>query len=257
MKKLLHIEWLKVRKYKTFWLLNGLFALLFLSWSYGVKQQFISTSNLLASSMTFPAVWGNLAYIYSWFAIFLCVYIIISISNEYTYKTNRQHVIDGMDRLEFLHAKGLLILCFSLAATLLYMVTALLFGFLSGDTNAVDQSEKTLYVFLFTLNYLSFSAVLAFMVKRSGLSIILLLAYFLVESILSGLINWKFDTFAGNLLPLQCSDELLPLQSLKTLQKLAGKSKPEAPAWSLVSFTVGYIGLYYFLMRRKLLRSDW
>lgn len=257
MNKLLRLEWLKVRKYKTFWILNGLFALLFISWAYGIKEQFISSGNLLASSMAFPSVWGNLAYLYSWFVVFLCVYIIISISNEYTYRTNRQHIIDGMTRLEFLHAKGLLVLGFSIAATVLYFITAMLLGLSSGTADAFEHSEKTLYVFLFTLNYLSFSALLAFIVKRSGLSIMLLLAYFLTESILSGLINWKFNTFAGNLLPLQCSDELLPLQSLKTLQKLAGKSKPEAPEWAFVSFTIGYIVLYYGLIRQKLLRSDW
>ena len=197
-----------------------------------------------------------MGYLYSWFVIFLCVFVIISISNEFTYRTNRQHIIDGMERLDFLHAKALLVLTISLSATLFFMLTGFVFGFLNGGGNPFENFEKVGYVFLYTLNYLSFSAFLAFFIKRSGLSIMLLLAYFLMEAIISGLINWKFNTYIGNLMPLQCSDELLPLNALKALNNLAGNARPEAPVYLLVGCSIIYIGLYYGFLRRKLLTTD-
>ncbi len=257
---LLKIEWLKLRRYNTFWILSSLFAGLFLLWNYGVNKSFISMgkgpANLLSSTYSFPQIWSNMGYLYSWFVIFLCVFVIISISNEFTYRTNRQHIIDGMERLDFLHAKALLVLTISLSATLFFMLTGFVFGFLNGGGNPFENFEKVGYVFLYTLNYLSFSAFLAFFIKRSGLSIMLLLAYFLLEAIFSGLINWKFNTYIGNLMPLQCSDELLPLNALKALNNLAGNARPEAPVYLLVGCSILYIGLYYGLLRRKLLTTD-
>jgi ABC-type transport system involved in multi-copper enzyme maturation permease subunit len=197
-----------------------------------------------------------MAYLYSWFVIFLCVFAIISISNEFSYRTNRQHIIDGMERLDFLHAKALLILSISLSATLFFLFSGLLFGFINGGGNPFDNIEKVGFVFVYTLNYLSFAAMLAFFIKRSGLSIMLLFAYFLIESIFSGLINWKFNTYIGNLLFLQCSDELLPLQALKAIGSLTGGSKPEAPVSLLVSCSLAYIAIYYFVLRKRMLTAD-
>ena len=257
---LLKIEWLKLRKYNTFWILSSLFAGLFLLWNYGVNKSFISTGkgsvNLFSSTYSFPQIWGNMGYIYSWFVIFLCVFVIISISNEFSFRTHRQHVIDGMERLNFLNAKAFLVLSIALSATFFFILTGLLFGFMNGGGNPFVNFEKVGYVFLYTLNYLSFSAFIAFFIKRSGLSIMLLLAYFLIEAIISGLINWKFDTYIGNLLPLQSSDELLPLNALKTLNNLAGNTQIEAPIYLLVAASVIYISLYYILLRRKLLTTD-
>jgi hypothetical protein len=256
---LIYIEWLKLRKYTTFWVLVGLFAFLFMAWSYGVSNSFIniggSSGSLLSGSFTFPDIWDNLGYIYSWFVVFLCVLIIISISNEFAFRTGRQHIIDGMERMEFLHAKSMLILLLSFIATLFFALTTLTMGLMKGGTQPFDHAIKILHVFLYTLNYVSFAALISFFIKRSGLSIMLLLAYFLFESIVSGIINWKFDTYLGNLLFLQCSDELLPLQVMKTLSSL-GQSKPEAPESLLMLFSVIYVGLYYFIVRRKLMHSD-
>ncbi len=257
---LLKIEWLKLRRYSTFWILSSLFAGLFLLWNYGVNKSFISmgggAGNLLSSTYSFPQIWGNMGYLYSWFVVFLCVFIIISISNEFAYRTNRQHIIDGMERLDFLHAKALLVLSVTISATAFFILTGFVFGFVNGGGNPFDNFGKVAYVFLYTLNYLSFSAFLTFFIKRSGLSIMLLLAYFLVESIMSGLINWKFNTYVGNLMPLQCSDELLPLNALKAINNLTGNARPDAPVYLLVACSIVYVGLYYIVLRRKIQTAD-
>ena len=61
---LLYIEWLKVRKYRTFWVLAGLFATLLVLWNYMVSNGFVmlgvSNINVLNTSYSFPAVWAML-----------------------------------------------------------------------------------------------------------------------------------------------------------------------------------------------------
>lgn len=257
---LLKIEWLKLKNYTTFWLLTGLFAALFLFWNYGVYKSAViignTPANMLSTSYSFPNVWPNMGFWYGLFIIFLCVMVIISVSNEFTYRTNRQHIIDGMERINFLHAKIILIVTLALASTLLFLINAMLFGFISGGGNPFEDIDKLLYSFIYTVNYLMFAAMIAFFIKRSGLSIMLLLAYFIFELVAKHSINVKFDTSIGNYLPLQCSDELLPFNSIKTLSAMAGKPMPEANNMLYVMASLVYIGLYYFILRRKMLNSD-
>jgi ABC-type transport system involved in multi-copper enzyme maturation permease subunit len=161
-----------------------------------------------------------------------------------------------MERIDFLHAKALLVLMISIAATLFFILSGLVFGFVNGGGNPFDHFIKVGNVFLYTLNYLSFAAMLAFFIKRSGLTIMLLLAFFLIEMIISGLVNWKFNTYIGNLLPLQCSDELLPLQALKAIGSITGDTRPEAPESLLAICSSLYIVGYYFVVRKKMLTAD-
>ena len=76
----------------------------------------------------FPDIWQNITYVYTFLKIFIAILVIISVSNEFTYKTIRQNVIDGMDRMEFLISKLTTILLLSLYSTLLVFLTGLLTG---------------------------------------------------------------------------------------------------------------------------------
>lgn len=260
MMRLCKIEWLKIKTYRSFWMLIGLFSILFFGWNYAVIRSFVDigegSMKFLSNVYSFPQIWSNMSYLFSFFVLFLCVFVIISVSNEFSFKTNKQHIIDGLTRLEFLHAKVLLVVGICLFAVLLLVLNGLLFGFWNGGGNPMPNSEKILHALVYTVNYVSFSAFLAFFVRRSGLSIILLFAYFLLESILSGFINFQFDTQLGNLLPLQCSDELLPLPAMKSIGNLTGSTKPNLPTFGLVAASLVYIGMYYTILRWRLLTSD-
>lgn len=257
---LLSIEWLKIKKYKTFWVLSMLFVGLYILWNYGLNKSFVSFGNgpvnLVSSSYSFPAVWGNMGFVYSWLQLFLSILVIILVSNEFTFKTNRQHIIDGLNRVEFLHSKVLLVISISVFGTIFFFLLGLLFGFINGGGNPIDQIEKVGYVFVYTLNYTAFAGLLAFLFKRSGISIVILFAYFLIESILSKLINYKLDTNYGNLMPLQSSDELLPLPILKSVGSIIPTTTPEVNPLVYVVASLVYIGIYYAIARQKMLTSD-
>jgi ABC-2 type transport system permease protein len=258
MMNLLQIEWMKLRKYATFWILCSLFSGLFLLSVYGQSKSFVKLGggpvDILSGSYSFPNVWDNVAFTYSWFVIFLSVFMIISVSNEFTFRTGRQHIIDGMKRLEFLHGKLLLGLSLSIMATLLFILTSLLFGFINGGGNPIPHSEKIAYVFLFTINYLTFAILLTFFIRRAGLGIILFLAYLVVEFLMMQFINWKFSTSVGSLLPLQASDELLPNPLMRTLGNATGMQS--APVMYCIGMSLFYLSAYYFILQRKLLKSD-
>ena len=108
MRALLHVEWLKIRRYpRTFWIQSSLFLLLFLLWNWGIQGGILKFgTGLLNFSYSFPAVWGYVGYWGSIFVLFLCILTITLTCNEATFKTHRQNVIDGWSRLDFFHGKS-------------------------------------------------------------------------------------------------------------------------------------------------------
>ena len=136
---LLKIEWLKLKKYRTFYILSGLFAAIFISINLVMKTAPISVNitkenkiSLLSDNYSFAEVWHNLGYYYGWAIIFICVLVIVNICNEFSFKTQRQHIIDGYNRLDFLHGKVLLILAINVVLTLFLILVGIIFGYTNG-----------------------------------------------------------------------------------------------------------------------------
>lgn len=258
--QLLFVEWLKLKKYKTFWVLISLFSGLYILWNYGVNSSMVkmgsSPISFITTSYTFPAVWTNMGYVFSWFEIFLSILVIIVITNEFTFKTHRQQIIDGLHRLDFINAKALLILSITILSTLFYFLLGIIFGYANGGTQPWLGIEKVSFVFLYSLNYLSFAGLLALYFKRSGITIVMLFAYLLLETILSKLINFQLGTNYGNMLPLQSSDELLPFPALQTLSSMMPSQQAEIPTYQYALASIVYIILYYWMARKRILSSD-
>lgn len=259
---LLAIEWLKIKRYRTFWILIGFFIVLLPLWNYEIASGMISMGNssinLLSQAYSFPEVWGNLGFWASIFVVFLSILVIILTTNEYNYRTNRQNVIDGLSRMQFYHAKVGMVVMLSLAATLFLFLVGLIFGLANGGSisDVVDKFEQVGYFFLLSVDYLGFALFLSIWIKRSGLAIGLFFLYSIIlESILKGIINWKLDMKLGNYLPLQSSDELLPFPLVSLMKHLA--KQPDASMWPYVIVTIVWCLIYYFAGRMMLQRSDW
>ena len=95
--RLLEIEWLKLKNYKVFWILiimyflglililsSGMFLMQFLK-SKGAEFQGIDPTIL--PLYDFPDVWQNMTYIATFFKIILAFIVIISVTNEISYRT--------------------------------------------------------------------------------------------------------------------------------------------------------------------------
>ncbi len=260
--RLLSIEWLKIKNYKTFWVLVGLFALflpLFNSiFSSGIFNS--GSGGLPGLSYSFPGVWSSYSYFASIFVMFISFLIIILISNEYSYKTHRQNIIDGHTRLQFFHAKVGLVIMLALFTTVYTAIGAVAFGMIYSTSYAFFTTGMVSlwYFFILCLNYYGLAFMLTLLLKRSGLTIGIFLIYALfIETILSTLFNYySGGKHLGFYLPLQSSDELLPFP----LQRMAGSAMnggvyPDN-GWLLLVSCI-YILLYYFISRRRILKSDW
>lgn len=262
---LLTTEWLKIKRYRTFWILAGLFLLLMPLWNYEIAHGFIKMGggkngiNFLNSAYTFPEVWGNLGWWGSIFILFISILVIILTTNEYSFRTNRQNVIDGWSRLQFFHAKVLVVFALAIVATLYLFLLGMLFGWLNSGYlyGLFGHFRQVGYFFILSLDYLGFALLIAILVRRSGLAIGLFLLYsMIIENILRSIINHFADKPYGNLLMLQSSDELLPFPLMQMAGKMMGMG--QEISMNIYAITaVAWCIIYYFISRLILTRNDW
>lgn len=225
MKNLINTEWLKIKKYKAFWWMTGIVALTYPGINaifYQIYREFVSQSSesgavfkmLIGNPFTFPEVWHTAAYASSIFIFIPAIVIIMFITNEYTYKTHRQNIIDGWSRRQFMTSKLIDVMIITLLCTLVYFIAALLIGYANIKESNSSPWEGTKYVGLFflqTFSQLSLAFLIAFLTRKAFISLGIFLFYkMILENILVGLASWKLDDI-GRFLPFEISNRLIPL----------------------------------------------
>ena len=100
---LLELEWLKMRHYLPFRVLTGLYVVLLPLSLMAFKSMPFPKEFSLNSYFMFPDVWQTVAYAGNWVAYFSLGFIsILNIMNEYSLKTLRQNIINGISRKKLL-----------------------------------------------------------------------------------------------------------------------------------------------------------
>jgi ABC-2 type transport system permease protein len=186
MKRLLKIEAEKLFSYRSFWLFIGLHGGLFFLLSVSLNSSFRSVrSNVAALSevhvMHFPLIWQTLCYVGSWFHYLLGLLVILLVTNDYQCCTLRQHVVDGLSRLQYLGSQLLTICLLGLYASLATTALCVLFGFANAagvNGGSFSQPAFSLhagaFVFAFFvqgLGYMVFAMLVAIFCKRAVLSV--------------------------------------------------------------------------------------
>lgn len=230
--RLLAIEWMKVKNYRTFWILFTLFVVSMIGINYiywYIKQQFVTSGdftaqaagNLIFGDFRFPAVFKTVTQISSWLLYFPGFIVIFHVTNEFTFRTHRQNIIDGLNRKEFVIAKLAGSLLLAIICTLLILLTSLVFGLISGDGSFSWEGITYLgYFFVQSCVYILFAFTLAMLVRRSALAVGIFFIYGLIfDYLLAVWISRGTESVAGYyIMPLQVADELNPpLQELKNI----------------------------------------
>ncbi len=195
---LLKIDLKKLTSYRTFWVVCGLYFLTlatttasgmeFLKWLASKGAQFGTPININRIPLYhFPDVWQNLVYVSGFFKIVLAIMVVISITNEFTYRTVRQNIIDGLSRWQFLQSKILTNLLLSLVSVVMVFVIGLVTGLIYSPeidaTYVVSDLEFFPAYFLEVFAFLSYALMLGVVIQRSGLTIIVLMLSHMIEAI--------------------------------------------------------------------------
>ncbi len=251
---------------KTFWILSGLYMLVIATVLFGV-QGFLdnivsSTGNdspvdiPSVSVYRLPDIWHNLTFIAGFFKIILAVIIIITITNEYAYKTIRQNIIAGLSRADFLKSKVLFIFLISLSATVLLLILGLILGFINTiqpDFSGITEKMIFLPAYLLEVfSYLCFAFMVGFLVKRSGIAIGLMLLYaFIIEPV----INYRLPSGFEGYMPLKSINNLIDIPNTALMQ-LFGVQFRNYISLSDVILVLAYTTLFLLISHLVLKKRD-
>jgi ABC-2 type transport system permease protein len=197
---LLKIDLKKLTSYRTFWVICGLYFITlafatasgmeFLKWLARTFEDFGQEINIDRIPLYhFPDVWLNLIWFSGWFKIVLAIMVVISVTNEYSYRTIRQNVIDGMSRSQFIGSKILTNTLLSLMSVVMIFLIGLVTGLIYSPAGAYEDMFKDLEFFpayfLEIFYFLSYTMMISIMVQRAGLSIIIVLLSQMIELIIT------------------------------------------------------------------------
>lgn len=180
----------------------------------------------------FPYIWHFNTFVTAFFKLFLAIVIVSMMANEYSNKTIKQNLIDGLSKKEFILSKFLTVLSFALISTVFVFVVSLILGLIYSDYDELpiifSDLEFILAFFIKLVGFFSFCLFLGILVKRSAFALGFLILWQILEGIARGLIRWKlFDADTTDIImgffPLQAMFNLIkePFTRLEAVQTVA------------------------------------
>ena len=238
MKRLLQIELIKLwnnRASKT--LIYGYFILLTgIALIAAIKFDICPIKFHLAEQgiFNFPYIWHFNTFVAALLKIFLAIIIVSMMSNEYTYKTIKQNLIDGLSKKEFIASKFLTVVLFSIVSTVFVAVISLILGSIYSDYTEwgivfTDLRFLVAY-FIKLVGFFSFCLFIGILVKRSAFALGFLILWQMFEGFTRGMIRWKLfdgettDAIMG-FFPLNAMFNVLkePFSRLSAVQSVANQ----------------------------------
>ncbi|QAA80257.1 ABC transporter permease [Aequorivita sp. H23M31] len=204
----------------------------------------------------FPYIWHFNTYIAAILKLFLAIVIVSMVSNEYSYRTLKQNLIDGLSKKEFILSKFLTVLLFAAISTVFIFLVSLILGLMFSDYTEIGIIFSGLqYIgayFLKLVAFFSFCLFLGILVKRSAFALGFLIVWQVIEWLVYGLLKWKIfkDTeiadHVATVFPLNSMANLIkePFSRLGAIQSAAnqlgeGFSK---------TYEVGYLNILIVLL---------
>ena len=203
----------------------------------------------------FPNVWNNITYIASWFNLLIGMLMVVLVCNEFSFKTFRQHVIDGQSKADFIISKIILMTSFALICTVYLFIIGAIFGFISGGDGSFSSDINFLLVyFIQALGYMAVGLIIAILVRSSALSIIIFLCSILLESIIRALIPDVIDQY----FPMKIISNLTPFPTPEGMMVAEMKNAMVPEVMSLnttlavaVIYVLAFWGIAYFILTKK------
>ncbi|NNM22681.1 MAG: ABC transporter permease [Flavobacteriaceae bacterium] len=144
----------------------------------------------------FPFIWHFNTWVAATLKIFLAIVIVSMMANEYSYRTLKQNLIDGLSKKEFVFSKFITVVGYALVSTVFVFIVSLILGLFFSDYNEIgiifSELDYMFAYFIKLVGFFSFCLFLGVWVKRSAFAIGFLVIWWLVEVILFLLMKFQF-----------------------------------------------------------------
>ncbi len=277
MLRLLKIEWNKIYYYKT----TRIFTLIYFGMlvAVGLILAFIKPTiggmklDIAKLGMfNFPEVWQNITYLVAIAKIFIAVIIITNVTNEYSNRTLKQNLIDGLSKKEFLTSKILTNLIFATLSTLFVFGISLVLGLVFSDNKEnIFKGIEFVGTYFLKLNlFFSICLFLSILLRKSAFAFLGLIVLWMIEGMIStvevlikawmgGFENIDpYGFYLSNYLPLNTSSKLIDFPQMKLEGFVMGGSifAYKTVDWTFVVAALIYIAIFTFLSFRLLKKRD-
>ncbi|WP_395053191.1 ABC transporter permease [Flavobacterium sp.] len=270
MKRLLSIELQKIWKNKASRVLTiGYFILLSsIAAISSINFKFIGIDFRMADMgiYDFPFIWHLNTFVAGLFKFFLAVVIVSMMSNEYSYGTLKQNLIDGLSKKEFILSKFYTVILFALLSTVFVFVMTLILGYSFSsfnETSIVFMDIIYLFGYLVKLiGFFSFCLFLGILVKRSAFAIGFLFIWYVFEKVLMHMI--EIPQKVADFLPLESMYNLIkePISRFKTVQSIESQLSDSTNIrdysvhWYSILIVLVWISIFIFSSYKLLKRRD-
>jgi len=264
MKELLQIDLRKLTKNRSFTVLLGLYffslgitaasGMEFLKYLKSRGVEFEEWNPTMIPLYHFPDIWHNLTYYALNFRFILAMVIIISVANEFQFRTVRQNIIDGFSRWDFVKSKTYTIVLLSLASTVFIFLIGLITGLLYSPYKEFDEIlEYIVFIpayFIELVGFLVFTMFVTIVIRKSVLTMGVL---FLYTTILEPIARWRIDIeWVNNFLPANAFSNLI----LVPYQRYVFMEIQDYVPWYTVVIAVAYTGLFIYFSHYMLVKRD-
>ncbi|MFH1160960.1 MAG: hypothetical protein V1733_08440 [bacterium] len=272
--KLLKIELKKILTYKTFWIIFGLYfvflAMGIIMAEYMVNAMVDDVNKRLpiplphAVLFNFPDIWQNLTFFASirYVLIFPAIVVIILITNEFTNKTVRQNIVNGMSKNEFLFSKLQLVLLFSVIITGIITLVIFILGLTHTDIQGIfmvfDRFSFVFGFFVQMLSFLFYAFFFGFLFRNTGLAIALFTLYSLIiEPVVYFFLRAPFmwENKVYTYLPVNAVISVVEFPAFPALKKLMNFQLQDSISLSACGIPLLYsavmIGIIFWSFNRK------
>lgn len=221
----------------------------------------------------FPYIWHFNTFIAGFFKLFLLLVIVSMVANEYSNKTLKQNLIDGLSKKEFILSKFYTVALFALISTLFIFVTSLILGLIYSDFNEISiifsDLDYLLAFFVKLMGFFSFGLFLGMLIKRSAFAVGAMLIWFFAETIGYNFFKWNLfrdSAVADNIFqfaPLKSMYNLIDepfsrLNAVKTLASQVGEdiSYDYGVHWYELAIVLGWTFIFIYLSLLLLKKRD-
>lgn len=277
MLRLLSIEFEKLRYSKSAKVLSiiyfGLFT--FIALIASIRFNLFGAEIHIADQgiFNFPYIWHFNTYCAALLKIFLAIVIVSLISNEYSNRTLKQNLIDGLSKKEFILSKFYTVVSFAFISTVFIFIVSLVLGLIFSDYTEIgiifSELEYLLAYFVKLLGFFTFCMFLGVLVKRSAFALGFLFVWWIVESVVVGVLRFLVindatkTEYITQFFPLESMANLVkqPLTRLNVIQSAANQLQTDiafdyAVHWYQILIVLGWTAIFVWGSLALLKRRD-
>jgi ABC-type transport system involved in multi-copper enzyme maturation permease subunit len=207
----------------------------------------------------FPYIWHFNTYVAAILKFFLLLVIVSMMANEYSNKTLKQNLIDGLSKKEFILSKFYTVVLLAGISTLFVFLVSLILGYAYSDFNefsiVTTDLEYLVAFFVKLTGFFSFGLFLGILVKRSAFAVGAMLIWSMAEGFTKGMLYWKLEEYVDTFmrfLPLEAMSNLIKepftrLSAVKTVAKQVGEDLSKDFSVQLLDIIIVMVWTFIFI----------